>query len=201
MWPTIFNIFKAFSILLIGVVIKILDDYMDREIDAILGNKLNPLLENSGVLPYTLLLFSIACILDVNTSVSLFLASYAVGMAGNLSATMPSSLYGYQESLAILILGPLVFGFKCFASSMSIIIVLQLLDDDLDYEKDRCLKSNWSYILGRVESRLLALIFFLASIYMDVFKTLVAVSSYFIITFFLEKLNGSGDHAIKKEGQ
>lgn len=199
MWPTIFSLNQGLSILLTGIVIKIMDDSLDQDIDAILGYPKNPWADNTGTLPYALLVFSLACALDAKTSASLFLACFAVGMAGNLTAAMPSGLYGYQESLGILILGLFIFGVRCFASSVLIVLTIQILDDYLDYEKDWALKSNWSYVLGSVESLLLVIILFLTSLYMDFFKSVVAIASYGVIVFSLDRW-ALRNSSTKKEG-
>lgn len=189
MSPTIFSLSKGFSILLTGIVIKILDDSLDREIDEISGRSINPLITGKGTMPYTLLILSLACVLDVETSAGLFMAGYALGMSWNLTAIMPSGVRGYQESIGIIILGCLVFGLSSFLSSVFIVATLQLLDDDIDYFQDLPLNTNWSFILGRAESRLLALISFLTSLYLDAFKAILVMVSYFIIIFIFNGLN------------
>lgn len=109
---------------------------MDQDID-ILEKQQNifTAIEYGG-LPYALLLLSLAFMLDPVVSLSLFLASFAVGMAGELTARMPSGLYSYQESIIVVILG-FIFLKINMASSILIIVTIQLWDDFIDYDKDK----------------------------------------------------------------
>ena len=60
-----------------------MDDYTDQDID-ILANEPNIfVILGLGGLPYVSLLLSWAFILDPPSSLSLFMASYAIGMAGS----------------------------------------------------------------------------------------------------------------------
>lgn len=179
---------KALSIFTIGLVIKIMDDYTDQDID-ILANEPNIfVILGLGGLPYVLLLLSLAFILDPPSSLSLFMASYAIGMAGSLSVKMPSGLYGFQESILVILLSFFFLESTNIISSILIITSIQLWDDYLDYEKDKFNKKNWAFVLGKVECFLLGIIFFLLSFYLDYMKAISAIISAKVIIYTINIL-------------
>lgn len=189
MWPIIFNPFPYkifFGIFLTGIVIKIMDDYMDREFDKLINRDNTTKILGSGVLPYALFIFSLACILNPVTAVSLFFASFATGMAGNLNAKMPSGLYGYQEALITIVMGLVLFGVMEMFSSLLLIFAIQLWDDYVDYNSDRYSIKNWAFILGKNECLLLGIIFFILSVYLDYFKALSGIFSMWIIVYIIK---------------
>ena len=58
-----------------------------------------------GTLPYSLLLFCFAVLIEPATACSLLLGAYACGMAGDLERQLPSGLKGYKKPLAALLFG------------------------------------------------------------------------------------------------
>lgn len=178
---------KISSIFFTGFVIKIMDDYLDHDIDNLEKRQnLFTVLEYGG-LPYALLLLSLAFMLDSVTSLSLFLASFAVGMAGKLTVKMPSGLYGYHESIIVALLG-FIFLKANMASSLFIIVTIQLWDDFLDYDKDKLNKNNLAFLLGKVECLLLAIIFFLLSLYIDYIKAISSMILMHVIVYIINLL-------------
>ena len=160
-----------------------MDDFMDMEIDKLLKQKNISMVLGTGNVSYMLLAFALACKMNIDVAATLFLASYAIGMMGSLTAKMPSGLYGYQESILTFFLGVYFFGLYEMLSSIFIIISIQLWDDFLDYKIDLSLKRNWAYILGRGECLLLACIFCLSAIYIDWFKTIISIMSMHMIVY------------------
>ncbi|HHW02755.1 MAG TPA: hypothetical protein GXX35_08100 [Thermoanaerobacterales bacterium] len=180
MWPIIFNPFalKTFlSVFLTGMVVKIMDDYMDMEFDELIKKDNITRILRLGTLPYALFIFSLACILNPPTAISLFFASFSTGMAGNLNAKMPSGLYGYQESILTIIMAVVLFGAVETFSSLFLIIAIQLWDDYADYRTDIYSTKNWAFLLGKNECLLLGIIFFISSLYLDFFKALSGIFS------------------------
>jgi len=164
-----------------------MDDYLDQDIDA-LENQPNIYISlEYGGLPYALFLFSLAFILDPITALSLFFASFAVGMVGNLTAIMPSGLYGYQESIIVALLGFIIFKIEML-SSLLIITTIQLWDDLLDYENDKMRKNNLAFLLGKVECLLLTIIFFLLTAYFDYTKAITSLIVMHIILYIIKLL-------------
>lgn len=189
MWLTIFNTFalkKFMSILLAGIVVKIMDDYMDREFDELVNNDNTTKILGLGMMPYAIFIFSLGCIFNPTAAISLFFASFATGMAGNFNAKMPSGLYGYQEALMAIVLGLILFGAVEMFSSLLLIAAIQLWDDYVDYNKDIYSTKNWAYIIGKNESLLLGIIFFISSLYLDYIKALSGIISVWAIVYIIK---------------
>lgn len=160
---------------------------MDQDIDNI-GKKRNLFFTvKYGGLPYALLLLSFAFVLDPIVALSLFLSSFSLGMGWELTAKMPSGLYGYQESIVAFLLGFMLFKIN-MVSSMSIIISIQLWDDVMDYSSDKINKKNIAFLLGKIECFLLAIVFFLFALYLDLVKSILSMISMHIILFIVNIL-------------
>lgn len=190
MLPGISKIFflkKFFSVLIIGFAIKIMDDYIDQDIDVIKNEPNLYIALEYGGLPYALLLLSLAAVIDLDAAISLFLSSFAVGMVGNLTVKMPSGLYGFFESIIVILLGIILFKSEML-SSLFIMAAIQLWDDFLDYENDNMSKKNLAFLLGKVECLLLAIIFFLLTVFFDYVKAITSIIAMHIIIYIIKLL-------------
>ncbi|HHY42220.1 MAG TPA: hypothetical protein GX514_05170 [Thermoanaerobacterales bacterium] len=190
MLPGISKIFflkKFFSVLIVGFAIKIMDDYIDQDIDVIKNEPNLYIALEYGGLPYALLLLSLAAVMDLTAAISLFLSSFAVGMVGNLTVKMPSGLYGFFESIIVILLGIILFKSEML-SSLFIMAAIQLWDDFLDYEKDNMSKKNLAFLLGKVECLLLAIIFFLLTVFFDYVKAITSIIAMHIIIYIIKLL-------------
>jgi len=177
---TIFK--KITSIFLTGLTIKMMDDFLDKDLDGLTKENNMIVLLGSGIIPYILVLFSIACAIDSKISAGLFLSSYCLGMANDFTAKMPSGLYGYHESVLSLILGFSLLGIKTMASSLFVMAAVQLWDDYVDFDNAYFTKKNWAVILGKGECLILGGIFFLCSFYLNMLLAItVAISTYIIV--------------------
>ena len=190
MLPGISKIFflkKFFSVLIVGFAIKIMDDYIDQDIDVIRNEPNLYIARGYGGLPYALLLLSLAAVMDLTAAISLFLSSFAVGMVGNLTVKMPSGLYGFFESIIVILLGIILFKSEML-SSLFIMAAIQLWDDFLDYENDNMSKKNLAFLLGKVECLLLAIIFFLLTVFFDYVKAITSIIAMHIIIYIIKLL-------------
>lgn len=159
-----------------------MDDFLDKDLDELTKENNMVILLGSGIIPYILVLFSIACAIDSKISASLFLSSYCLGMANDSTVKMPSGLYGYHESILVIILGFGLLGFKIMASSLFVIAAIQLWDDYVDFDNTCFAKKNWAVILGKGECLILGIIFFLCSFYLNMLLAItVAISTYIIV--------------------
>lgn len=202
MWHIISNVYlikKIFCVFFTGFVIKIMDDYTDQNIDKMLEKPNIYEAMELGGLPYVLLLLSLAFILDPITSLSLFLSSYVIGMMGSINVKMPSGLYGYQESILILLLSFIILKKIDMVSSITIIVAIQLLDDFLDYEKDYLNKKNLAFVLGKTECLLLSVIFFLLTCYLDFIKGITAMISMYVIVYIIKILFTKHKYIFERE--
>ncbi|MCR4430614.1 MAG: hypothetical protein NUV45_06300 [Tepidanaerobacteraceae bacterium] len=180
-----FIIKKFISIFLTGIVIKLMDDYMDSEFDDLIKNINLAKFLGKGVVPYTLFVFSLASMLNYSAAITLFFASYITGMTTNFDEKMPSGLFGYQEMIIIFLFGCIVFGTAEMFSSLFLIIAIQLWDDYVDYHSDKYSIKNLAFVLGRNESLLLGIIFLISSMYIDCLKTLSGIASMLIIVYII----------------
>ncbi|MGI6485261.1 MAG: hypothetical protein ACOX15_02765 [Tepidanaerobacteraceae bacterium] len=192
----IFDIYffkNVLSIFFTGCVIKIMDDYVDQDYDALIGKYNIVKLMGYGAVLYGLLFFSVACALNVSIAVSLFLASFAIGMVGVLCVKMPSGFFGYIESIAVLIIGIILVGSKAMISAVFVMASIQLLDDYIDLQCDMSSKKNLAFILGKMECIILAIILFLIAFYFEPEKSIIIIVSAPLVTslfsFLSNKLN------------
>ncbi len=197
MYGEIFDFFvKWMVICLVGVIIKLMDDYLDQELDKIEGKYTLAMVLDKAVLPYALLIMTMTMAIDPGLSGSLFLASYAVGMGHDLKRTLPLGWTGLTESILFSIFGFLVFGFLEMFSSLMVIIGIQLVDDFLDYYTDAHFsRRNFVIRFGFLESMLGCFICFGLALVLDWQKTVLVSISLPIVLIVL----GYGKRLIKDE--
>jgi len=144
------------SVILCSIAVKLVDDFLDRELDARAGcyNFSNAL--GSGAIVYGMLSLSLAASINASVSIPLFLASYSIGMFNDSKKTFTSGLSGLQESLLIFILGVMLWGWKSMLFSIFFIFSIQLFDDYLDIYTDQLAGyRNLAHRIGKVECVLL----------------------------------------------
>ncbi|TYP48690.1 hypothetical protein [Thermosediminibacter litoriperuensis] len=190
MWHIMSNpvVKKALAVFLTGVVIKMTDDFNDHEYDILVGKRSLIDVLKTGAFPYAIVVFSLACLLELNTSISLFYSSFIIGMATNLNARMPSGLYGYQESFLMFFTGILILGHLEMLSSLLTISAVQFWDDWRDYREDAIARKNLANALGKGECILLSIICLLAAYYMDPVKATAAAFSTLSIVYIIKLL-------------
>ena len=119
----LFSVRSLAALLCVAFAVKMMDDFMDLRHDVELGVPSIAARLGEATLPYAMLLLALAALFDGKASLPLFAASYAVGMAFDLSRPLPSGLYGWQEAALALVAGAILAGpwSNCgpFASSPS----------------------------------------------------------------------------------
>ena len=176
-----------FSVILSAIAIKLADDYLDQDMDKSEKNFATAL--GKGSMLYGMLSMALAASLNASISLSLFFASYIIGMFHDLKNLFPSRLSGFQESVLIFIVGIILLGWKIILFSIFFVISIQLLDDYIDDSKDELIgHRNWAHRLGRVECFLLFILTLLISwiINEEIFPAvfLGTVVSYSIILYY-----------------
>lgn len=183
-------------ILIIGTVIKLMDDYLDQDLDKIEGKYTLAMVLDKAVLPYTLLCTVMCMAIKPALSGSLFLASYLVGMGHDLRRQLPFGWNAWQEVIIFGFFGVVVFGFVETVSSMLIMIAIQLADDFLDYYSDTFYsRRNFVVRFGLWECVLGGLIAFITAIVLSPEKTILASISTPLILLVL----GYGKRWVKDE--
>lgn len=177
MWPAVLEAVRlAGAVFLCGVTVKLLDDYLDQDLDYRTGHANWAYYLGKSTPIYALVAFALAAALHYLLAVSLFLASYIIGMTHEMHQLLPSKLSGWQESLLALSFGVLLCGWHPMLFSLLFIGAVQIFDDCCDYYLDAMAgvtsKRNVARLLGPVEAVLLTILLLMLAWYLQ--------ESYFI---------------------
>jgi len=158
--PVIFEMASiVISVILCSIAVKLVDDFLDSDLDARAGcNNFSNTLGN-GTIVYGILALSIAASINASVSIPLFLASYSIGMFSDFKKTFISGLSGLQESLLVFILGGMLWSWHSMLFSLFFIFSIQLFDDYLDIHTDQLAGyRNLAQRIGKVECLLLSIL-------------------------------------------
>lgn len=149
MWPAVFShmlgLAAAFGA---GWAIRLMDDALDIEIDEVI-QKLNWSERlGTGTTAYALFALAAAALLEPSVALTLLTAAYAVGMLGDLRL-LPSGLPAVLEGGLLWFLSLWRFGWQKALAALTIMLIIQLLDDLLDHKLDQIPRGgNWAIRLG-----------------------------------------------------
>ena len=182
---------RFFGIFVIGIVIKLMDDSLDQELDKLKGTKNLAVNIGQVIMPYSLILMIIALSLNYKESVGFFCASYILGMTYDFKKKLPTYLKGWQESILVLVISIFMTSVYNIISALVLILLLQLIDDAIDYKKDKYVTEiNYLKKLGVVPGIFLILILLLISFQYYPLKLLyfflAVILIYMIDYFFLD---------------
>ena len=188
--------YKRFAgVFLIGIVIKIMDDYLDRDIDRFKEQWNITLIINRGILPYSLVLLIFSLYLNFPEGVSIFAASYLVGMINDLNEKLPTKLYAWQEGIFLIILTTYMSSLKDSISALLIVSSIQIIDDFIDMKKDKYIdNSNIVNKIGKINASIITIVLVLASFKFFFLKSIFyysAVALLYLIIYLLEKIYGN----------
>lgn len=182
-------IHKMIASIMVGFVIKLLDDYIDDDSKFIYNNSLIDRL-GKGIVPYSMIIFSIGAGIDIEYSVTLMSACYMVGMFHDLYMKLPTGLRGYQESIILLFLNTYLFSFKIIITSLVVILLIQFIDDLVDMKWDKKYGyKNFANRFGKVEIIVTSIINIILLILLDVEKLFVIVCAYFVVSLIYKKVS------------
>lgn len=163
---------RLLAIILVGILIKLMDDYLDYADEAdneSLGGILLSRISR-GVLPYLLIILILGLYLDFTLTSALFLSAYSVGMTGQGLRLLPSGATNIAESILAILLGGLIAGPGLMTLSLAAITAVQAADDLLDAKIDGLRGSrSWYYRFGARET----LIIFILALFLGAFFNLV----------------------------
>lgn len=135
-----------------AAAVKLADDYLDKDYDAIVGKSNWANIFNEGTMLYAMFLLALAAGIHAPLSLSLFLSSYIVGMFSSMRDKFPSRLTGFQESCLALIVGIILFGWNHMLFAMSFVLAVQLFDDYIDARSDQAAgQRNLANRFGKME--------------------------------------------------
>ncbi|UNC91900.1 hypothetical protein [Candidatus Contubernalis alkaliaceticus] len=182
-------VFRDFlSVLFIGITIKFLDDIIDAEMDKTNGkiNWFNYV--GTGILPYIFILFSLAVIFNKNLTIPLFLSAYVVGMGKEYSSRYLLGIVGWTESLIIITIVVIFFGWQNGLTSLAVLLAIQLVDDLIDHSRDRETgEKNFVTLWGSGEVIIICGILIMAALFYSAYKLFLVMLAYLVITIFLDK--------------
>lgn len=185
MWPEIFEFVRlTIAVVCTSAAIKLVDDFLDAQQDKDIGifNWVEVL--GSGTMVYAMLLLVIGGALNAPVSLSLFLASYIVGMFNDLNKLFPSRLSGLGESILVGIIGIIIFGLHQILFSIVFVISIQLFDDCIDLHIDHLAgRRNIAYRLGWSICLLLAIAFLLIAWVIDENLIAPAITGSILVYF------------------
>ncbi|HHY47181.1 MAG TPA: hypothetical protein GX506_07805 [Firmicutes bacterium] len=154
--------------LLAGFAIKLMDDYLDHDMDRIWQKPSLYELLGDAILPYAIIATSLGCALSVQVACPLVLGAYVAGMARESGARYPSGLTAACEAALVSAAAFFLFGARATLSSVALMFSLQLADDLVDYSKEHGgNRKNFVNLLGKGETLLLAICLFLLGLILD----------------------------------
>lgn len=147
------------SVILCSIAVKLIDDFLDKDIDTRAGCYNFSRTLGSGTIVYGILSLALAASINATVSIPLFLASYSIGMFNDLKKKFTSGLSGLQESMLVFILGVILWGWENMLFSLFFILSIQLFDDYLDVYTDQLAGyRNLAHRIGKVECLLLSIL-------------------------------------------
>ncbi|MDR3591411.1 MAG: hypothetical protein P4N41_17285 [Negativicutes bacterium] len=139
------------SVCLCCCAVKLTDDFLDRDVDCSGGRANWAVRLGPGAMVYAVLLLALAAGFCPRVSLSLFFASYCIGMFNDLTVLLPSRLKGWQESLLVLTLGVILFDWRTVVFALLFVASVQCFDDCVDMRSDRlCGQRNLACRFGPV---------------------------------------------------
>lgn len=158
----------ALATALCAAAVKLLDDFLDQDLDRAAGRPNLAAVFGNGSVVYAAVLLGLASGINAPLSLALFFASYAIGMVNELGRLLPSRLSGWQESLLALAAGAYIAGLTTALFALFFVLAIQLLDDCLDLTADRRAgQRNFAVRFGLAECLCLSLAAFLVAWRLD----------------------------------
>lgn len=145
-------------LLLIGAVVKLLDDSLDADFDKFRGQLTLAARLGRAVYPYGVVLALVAAYLNANLTIALFLGSYVVGMFVQWRESLPTKVSAYIEILAGIALSVALTGWQTAFWGVAMMAVIDWLDDLVDYSGDKTSgQVNLALRIGVVETLFLVM--------------------------------------------
>lgn len=182
------------AVFCVALGVKLMDDFLDEPRDSFLGTKTTSSFLGRAAFPYAMLMLAFAVALKASWAVSLFLASYSIGMFGDLTQRLPTKLKGYQESVLVFVLSSLLVGYREAVTSFLLIVAWNVVDDLIDRDVDQY---RWGHSSGPifaipVETKIALVVWLLAYVsVVDLSKTImVSIVAVLIetLSFYLIRL-------------
>lgn len=188
------------GIVLAGLTIKLMDDWLDVEYDQCVGRHTLAIRLGRACLPYALLGFGLAMSLAPQEALALFLAAYAIGMGHDLREKMPTKLPGWAESAIVLGISGWATSIGLTLWALCVMAMIQLLDDLMDLQHDRRSgQNNLAIRFGFVEVTLAMFITLLASVLLSPLKTVQVLLAAPLVHMIMALFGGIGIRKRREE--
>jgi len=187
---------SAMACFFTGTAIKLMDDFIDVPCDRIIGKRTLAAELKEAALPYALAALSLGMTANPAWAVTLFWASYSIGMRGDLTRPLSLGLTGWQEALVLGLPAVLVFGWQEMVTSWAASFALQAMDDLRDQREDQLTGAdNWAARWGTVETALAAVLAVTISAYLNLSKFVLVLLTGMVIVIIQESGTRTGGQA------
>ncbi len=186
MWP---SMFRFGAVLCMAVAVKLMDDLLDGDVGGprdhdLVSRHETRALGAGGAAAYALGLGMVAAALNTEWAVTLFLASYAVGMLDDPLRRLPSRLPAGVESFLAILIGVSAYGWRSAVASLACIVLIQALDDLVDYRSDlQAGRRNWAVATVKFEVTLIAMIWFVIGLSLDWARLVASLLAVWLVMF------------------
>jgi len=187
------------AVLLLALAVRWMDDVVDGDgaghgDGAPVSGGADPMVTRAV---YSLVALALACALDRDRAVTLFLCSYAVGMMGDGSARLPLGLSPLGESAAALAVALWAGGWALAAAGFGTVLAIQVADDLWDRDADaRTGAANLARRWGPVEAAGAGLLGLLAACWIDPRLPVQALVAVAVVQSIASRFDpGPKDHA------
>lgn len=181
------------AVLLTGCVVKLMDDYLDQEIDIVRGKYSFAHHLGIGTIAYTLILFAISVSLNWQVSVALLFAAYMTGMIYDFKTKYMLGLSGLQEISIVFLLSCLLVGMEHTFTAIFILLFIQVVDDWFDMRNDTITgQRNSMQILGLMEAWICGIIVLLLAFYIDARLSLFVIMAAPLAAWLIKQGENKG---------
>ncbi len=181
MWP---SISRLGAVLCMALAVKLMDDLLDGDLGRVDREGAEAVLGAGGAAAYALFLGMVAAALNTEWAVTLFLAAYAVGMLDDPLRRLPSRLPAGVESFLAVMIGILAYGWRSALASLACMVVIQALDDLVDYRRDlQAGRRNWVTATGKFEVALMTVIWLIIGLSLDEMRLAASISGAWLVGF------------------
>lgn len=175
------------SLVLMGGAVKLMDDFLDSEYDICRGERTMAVKLGRASLPYALVLALSSAYLNLTLAISVFLASYALGMFTNWQEKLPTRVPAYVEIAVAVFLLWMMVGWRTAIWALAFMALIDWLDDVIDMTKDeRAGQKNIALQIGVVETTLLILIAMCTAVLADAPVTALGFIAFAVLTALCE---------------
>lgn len=161
-----FNLSLIGGTFLTGIAIRLLDDYIDRQQDELLGRASTWHYLQGASLVYAMVALALGLRLVPLWGSALFFGAYAIGMLSDPNSMLPSHLSGGLEFLIAAILAFLAGGVTLGLAALSLMLGVDIIDDCLDYASECKIVSvrNWAALYGKGPALFLGILALISSL-------------------------------------